>query len=100
MVAYQEARDIYSRVVLYEDLCKAPEYELSMILALLGKNSKENVELAMAALETDSQHGVFEHGRTFCLTEQEWEVVDETLASLGLNMRSRMPMREFREQFE
>ena len=63
-----------------------------------------NTDKAPAAIGTYSQ--AVKAGNTVYISGQipldpeTMEVVDETLASLGLNMRSRMPMREFREQFE
>ena len=99
MAAYQEAKEIYAKVVLYENLCEFPRDEISSILGLLGKYSGENVNLALSAFETDSQDGVFKNTKNFHLTDKEWEKANKIFEDLGLNMRGDMSMDEFREWF-
>ncbi len=58
LASYFDAKDIYSRVVLYENLAENPEAELEKLFEIVGI-SKEHVPLGLEALKKDSQDGQF-----------------------------------------
>ncbi len=102
MAAYFETKDIYERVILYENLSGNPEREVKAIFEIMGIPEK-NVPLALEALKRDSQNGTFgERGKARKTQLEPWllDKFDEYMKEVFLpQFHQNMSVPEFKKVF-
>lgn len=100
-VSYLVDRDSYSLAIIYEDLLDRPEAIIRLLLqTAMGRVDEENVVAASAALERDSQNGIFgpRGPWTGSAPESDWIKAEEIMRnSMGLPLSFDMTQEELAE---
>jgi len=102
MKSYYHTKDIYKRVILYENLSSDPEKELKEVFKLFGVDEGK-IQLALEALNHDSQNGTFgTRGKTrqYQFTDDFWNNFDDIIREYDLPFRRDFTSEEFKACFK
>ncbi len=101
LACYFTKREMYDRVILYENLCEHPEREVLEVFKLM-EIPEEHLAAAMTAFGRDSQNEIFgERGRSASnvLTEEVLQIMDRHMEALDLPLRHDTPVEELKKLF-
>ena len=98
---YLRDKKKYAICVFYEDLAKDPRSELGRTFKAIGMDLK-HLDLGLAALKKDSQHGVLGGRGTekILITEKEFETIDGVYKEAGIPFGSKTTYEEMKEIFD
>ncbi len=99
ILPYFENKEIYLRVILYENLSKEPEMELKKLFDIM-EVSHEHIPAALSAMRRDSKKDTeFKKGQDMDLSPSLLAAYDSYLEKAGLPVRTGMSETEFMDLF-
>ncbi len=94
LACMRESGHIFDLAILYEDVCQRPAKVVEALFKLL--EVQENVSVGLAALETDSQNGIFSQAKTTEVSTELRTVMDRCYRDFDLPLKADSSVEEFK----